>query len=97
LPHSYAYQESKGVLEAVIQAQTYINQGNSIVAEVDIHSFFDEIPLEKLILIMSDIISDEKVFNLIKSYLYCRIYDGSQTIFMYSQIAMMWQIIFLMI
>jgi CRISPR-associated protein Cas1 len=68
------------VLEAVIQAQTYINQGNSIVAEVDIHSFFDEIPLEKLMSILSGIISDEKVLGLIKSYLYCRIYDGSQIV-----------------
>ena len=41
--NSFAYQESKGVAAAVEKACQYINEGYTIVAEMDIESYFDKI------------------------------------------------------
>ena len=41
--NSFAYQEGKGVAAAVEKACQYINEGYTIVAEMDIESYFDKI------------------------------------------------------
>jgi CRISPR-associated endonuclease Cas1 subtype I-B len=54
-----------------------MNGGDTVVVEIDIHNFFDEISLERLQQLLSGIITDNKILQLIKNYLYCRIeYDG---------------------
>ena len=41
--NSFAYQEGKGVAAAVEKACQYINEGYTIVMEMDIESYFDKI------------------------------------------------------
>lgn len=73
LPCSYAYQDGKGIAEAVRQAQTYVEAGYLYVAEIDISNFFDEIPLDILMKSLQEKINDSAVLQLIKSYLYCTV------------------------
>lgn len=73
LEHSYAYQEGKGILDAVKQAQTYMEEGNTVVVEIDIKNYFDTIPLEGLMYLIREKITDEAVIYLIRSYLYCKV------------------------
>ena len=69
--HSYAYQRNKGITAAIEQAKSYIEVGNKIIVKIDIKNFFDCIPIEKLLDILSVDINDTAVLALIKKYLYC--------------------------
>lgn len=71
--NSFAYQEGKGVMTAVAKVCDYINTGYLFVAEMDIESFFDKIPLDKMMLLVKQKITDESVQKLINDFLYCRI------------------------
>lgn len=73
LPDSYAYQNGKGVLEAVTKAKEYAENGNIFVAEVDLKDFFDTVPLDAVMQMLSKRISDEAVVELLRKYLYCKI------------------------
>lgn len=73
LPHSYAYQEGKGVAEAVQQARLYIEQQDNFVAVLDIKDYFDDISQELLMKLLREKIEDESILNLIKDYLSCKV------------------------
>ena len=47
--NSYAYQDGKGVMAAVMKAKEYVEAGKHYVVEIDLKNYFDTIPLEKLI------------------------------------------------
>ena len=80
LENSYAYQEGKGTLEAITKAKEYVEAGNTFVAEVDIKDFFDSIPLDAVMQLLKQRISDGAVIELLHKYLYCRIdMDGRIT------------------
>lgn len=70
---SYAYQDGKGTLDAVMKARDYVEAGCRFVAEIDIKDFFDSVPLDAMTEILRSRISDEAVLSLLKKYLYCKI------------------------
>jgi retron-type reverse transcriptase len=80
LPKSYACQDEKAALEAVMQAQSYLQKGNPVVVEIDIRNFMDEISLEKMQQILAEKIDDDKIVQLIRSYLYCSLSIWNQTV-----------------
>lgn len=71
--NSYAYQDSKGVMPAVLKAKEYVELGMRHVIEIDLKNYFDTIPLENLIPEIERYITDEAVLHLIKRYLFCDI------------------------
>ena len=71
--NSFAYQEGKGVAAAVEKACQYINEGYTIVAEMDIESYFDKIPLDRMMLLIEQKIEDKAVRHLIRRFLYCKV------------------------
>lgn len=73
--YSYAYQEGKGVEEAVKQAAIYIEEGKRYVLEIDIKDFFDNINLERLERMLRNYIGDEKLWQLLHRYLYITVVD----------------------
>ena len=42
-PHSYGFRPGRNAQQAVIQAQSYINEGNQYIVDIDLKSFFDEV------------------------------------------------------
>jgi group II intron reverse transcriptase/maturase len=78
LADSYAYQNGKGVLDAVQKAKMYMENGYKVIVEIDIKDYFDSISLEILLKKISEYITDHKVLDLIKKYLYCRIMDEDE-------------------
>ena len=79
LPHSFAYQLNKGIVEAVDCAKTYLDNDCKFVVEIDIKSFFDTIPLDRMIKLLKDRIEDNAVIHLIEKYLYCRVFNGEKS------------------
>ena len=73
MANSFAYQDGKGVTGAVMKAKEYVQTGKRYVVEVDLKSYFDSIPLDRLICKIENYIMDEAVRYLIKQYLFCNI------------------------
>ena len=78
LSNSYAYQEGKGVLAALLQVKSYVESGYQYMIEIDIKDYFDSISLPLLLKKLQSKISDFVVFGLLKKYLYCTLsQDGN--------------------
>ena len=78
LPNSYAYQEGKGTLAALLQVKSYVEAGYKYMVEIDIKDYFESIFLPLLLKNMQNKISDFAVLGLLKKYLYCTILqDGN--------------------
>lgn len=71
--NSYAYQNGKGIVDAVEKARNYINDGNNYVVKLDIQNFFDEIPLDPLFDLVKGKIRSTEIQKLIYDYLYCMV------------------------
>ena len=70
--NSFAYQEGKGTVEAVMLAQHYMEE-NQILVEVDLKDYFDTVSLEKLMEMLSQSVMDSAVLTLMGKYLYCKV------------------------
>jgi len=73
LENSFAYQDGKGVLDAVQKAKIYIEQGKNVVVEIDLKNYFDSINIETLLTLLKKRISDMAVLCLIERLMYCDI------------------------
>lgn len=73
LPHSYAYQEGKGLSGAIAQIKEVLEKGNDYIVEIDIKNYFDTIDLPLLIKKLDRYIDDEGVISLLRKYLYCSV------------------------
>lgn len=77
--YSYAYQENKGIQEAVKQCAEYIEAGHQWVVEIDIKNFFDSINLERMLSMLEKKIQNRELLNLLHSYLYIMVQeDGNR-------------------
>lgn len=70
---SYAYQEGKGIRDAVERARNYIESGFEAVVEIDLKDYFDNISIGLLLKKIKKYITDYAVLQLLESYLYCKI------------------------
>lgn len=70
--NSFAYQEGKGVVEAVMLARQYMEE-NTVLVEVDLHNYFDTVSLERMMSMLRQSMSDNAVLSLIEKYLYCKL------------------------
>jgi RNA-directed DNA polymerase len=67
--NSYGFRLSKNAHQAVLQAQTYLNQGKTHVVELDLEKFFDVVNHDKLMSLLSRKITDKRILRLIGKYL----------------------------
>ena len=75
---SYAYQENKGVQEAVRQAAKCIEENKEWVVELDIQDFFDNINLERLESMIRKKVQNPDLMKLIHKYLYPWMVDNGE-------------------
>ena len=73
LSHSYAYQEGKGLIDAIAQIKKFLEKGDDYIAEIDIKNYFETISLPLLIEKLNTYIDDECIMSLIQKYLYCSV------------------------
>lgn len=67
--HSYGFRPGRGAHGAVLQAQRYIEEGRSVVVDVDLSKFFDRVNHDVLMGRLAKRIGDKKVLGLIRRYL----------------------------
>lgn len=67
--HSYGFRPGRSAHQAIAQAQSYIKEGYTYVADLDLENFFDQINQDKLMSSLAKRISDKRVLTLIGRYL----------------------------
>ncbi len=67
--YSYGFREARNAHQAVLQAQTNLNEGYEWVIELDLEKFFDKVNHDKLMGLLAKKISDKRTLKLIRSYL----------------------------
>lgn len=76
--NSFAYQPDKGIQKAIEKVKEYVESGNEYVVEIDLRNYFDTIPLDRLIELISEQNRDKRVLSLIKGYLFCTVSNAEK-------------------
>jgi RNA-directed DNA polymerase len=77
--YSYGFRPGRNAHQAVMQAQTYLNEGYEYVIELDLEKFFDKVNHDKLMGLLAKQIADKRTLKLIRSYLTSGIMEGGLT------------------
>ena len=67
--YSYGFRERRNAHQAVLQAQTNLNEGYEWVIELDLEKFFDKVNHDKLMGLLAKKITDKRTLKLLRSYL----------------------------
>lgn len=73
---SYGFRPNKNAHQAVLQAQTFLNEGKTYVIELDLEKFFDKVNHDKLMSLIMRKVTDKGTLNLIHKYLRSGIMEG---------------------
>jgi RNA-directed DNA polymerase len=76
--HSYGFRPGRGCKDALRRVDSLLQQGYRYVVDVDLKSYFDTIPHDKLLALLRTRIADGRVLKLIEQFLTARILDGLQ-------------------
>lgn len=68
-PNSFGFRPRKRAHDAVKQAQSYMQEGNRWVVDMDLEKFFDRVNHDILMARVARKVSDKRVLKLIRSYL----------------------------
>jgi group II intron reverse transcriptase/maturase len=66
---SYGFRPKRNAQQAILQAQSFLQQGYIWVVELDLAKFFDKVNHDKLMGLLMKRIEDKRVLKLIRSYL----------------------------
>jgi RNA-directed DNA polymerase len=78
--YSYGFREGRNAHQAVMQAQTNLNEGYEWVIELDLEKFFDRVNHDKLMGLLAKKIGDKRTLKLLRSYLNSGIMDDGVVI-----------------
>lgn len=76
--HSYGFRPARGCKDALRRVDGLLKQGSRYVVDVDLKSYFDTIPHERLLAEVRKYIADSRVLELIEAFLKAEIMDGMQ-------------------
>ena len=67
--HSYGFRPNRSCEMAVRQLLVYLNEGYEWIVDIDLEKFFDNVPQDRLMSLVHDIINDGDTESLIRKYL----------------------------
>ncbi len=74
--HSYGFRPNRRCRDALRQVDALLREGYVYIVDVDLKSYFDSIPHERLMELIEEKIADGRVLTLIRGYLKQGIMDG---------------------
>lgn len=77
-PHSYGFRKNRSAHQALNTVQQARKAGYEYVVDLDIQSYFDEIPHDRLMEKVRERVTDGKVLNLIKKWLTAGVMEDDQ-------------------
>lgn len=66
---SYGFRPNRGCEMAIRQLTIYLNEGYEWIVDIDLEKFFDNVPQDRLMSLVHDIINDGDTESLIRKYL----------------------------
>jgi RNA-directed DNA polymerase len=76
--HSYGFRPNRGCKDAPRRVQELLNTGDNIIVDVDLKSYFDTIPKDRLMALIRQKVADARVLALIESFLEQGVLDGDR-------------------
>ena len=76
--HSYGFRPQRGCKDALRRVNELLKAGYQQVVDVDLKSYFDSIPHERLLQRVRERVTDGRVLRLVESFLKAGIFDGLQ-------------------
>jgi len=73
---SYGFRPKKNLQQAILQSQSYINDGYQDIVDIDLKSFFDEVPHYKLLQLIYNKVKCPLTLRLIRKWLQAPIHKG---------------------
>jgi RNA-directed DNA polymerase len=73
---SYGFRPGRGAHEALQRVEELVKSGHGYVVDVDLKSYFDTIPHDKLLERVGEKVSDGRVLKLIEAFLKADVLDG---------------------
>lgn len=77
--HSYGFRPKRGCKDALRQVDRLLKQEYSYVVDADLKGYFDSIPQDKLMRLISEKIADGRVLKLINDYLGQQVVETAST------------------
>jgi RNA-directed DNA polymerase len=73
---SFGFRPGRSAHQAVGQAQAYIKQGYTVVVDIDLEKFFDQVCHDRLMSRLAERVGDKRLLKLIRNYLRTGILNG---------------------
>ena len=67
--YSYGFRPGRSTQQAVIKLLEYLNDGYTYIVDIDLEKFFDNVPQDKLMTLVHNLINDPDTESLIRKYL----------------------------
>ena len=67
--NSYGFRPNRSCEKAIIKALEFMNDGYDWVVDIDLEKFFDNVPHDKLLRLVSDVVKDGNVVSLVNKFL----------------------------
>ena len=67
--YSYGFRPKRCCQQAIIKALEYMNDGYEWIVDIDLEKFFDNVPHDRLLRLVSDVVKDGNVVSLVNKFL----------------------------
>jgi RNA-directed DNA polymerase len=77
--HSYGFRPNRGCKDALRRVDRLVKEGYGYTVDVDLKSYFDTIPHDRLLAELRKYVADNSVIDLVEKFLKAEIMDGLKT------------------
>ena len=67
--YSYGFRPKRSCQQAILKALEYMNDGYNWIVDIDLEKFFDNVPHDRLLRLVSDVVKDGNVVSLVNKFL----------------------------
>ena len=67
--YSYGFRPKRSCQQAIIKVLEYMNDGYEWIVDIDLEKFFDNVPHDRLLRLVSDVVKDGNVVSLVNKFL----------------------------
>ena len=67
--YSYGFRPMRSCEMAIVKALEYMNDGYEWIVDIDLEKFFDNVPHDRLLRLVSDVVKDGNVVSLVNKFL----------------------------
>lgn len=75
---SFGFRPKRSAKGAITEIKSNLKRGKTKIYDADLSGFFDNIPHDKLVILLEKRISDKRVINLIKQWLKCTVFEDNK-------------------